>query len=62
MWTAPCNMPDPNRNRVQSTAVPAHLSQDGEARLVCGQRQHDEVGIQAVDAVAGERVVPGQAL
>ena len=36
-----------------------HLSEDDEAGLVRGQAQHDEVGIQAVQAVADVGVPPG---
>ena len=36
----------------------AHLSEDDKAGLVRGQAEHDEVGVQAVQAVADVGVPP----
>lgn len=36
-----------------------YLSEDDEAGLVGGQPQHDEIGVQPVQAVAGGGVPPG---
>lgn len=30
-----------------------HLSQDSKVRLVCGKRKHDQICIQAIQAVLG---------
>lgn len=35
------------------------LPQDSEVRLMCGQAQHDEVGICPIQTVVGVRVVVG---